>query len=178
MAQIKRVCSKCFRDEDAVEFHSYFDKVRNVWRTKPWCKGCVKSYNKANWARKHPDTGRTFSSQMKFDRRKRNYDFLDQIKSTTPCKDCGNVYPPYVMDFDHKDRTLKTDRLSNMASRGLSLETIKKELTNCDVVCANCHRIRTHDGEHWRKVGAEGLEPSRLSPLVSKTSLSAIPTRS
>ena len=60
-----------------------------------------------------------------------------------PCMDCGVRYPHYVMDFDHRDRD---DKEYNLAAihKSASVEKLMKEIAKCDVVCANCHRIRTH----------------------------------
>jgi len=58
------------------------------------------------------------------------------------CMDCGVQYPYYVMDLDHRDPTQKTKAVSQMLRR-CGLETLKKEIAKCDLVCANCHRIRT-----------------------------------
>lgn len=58
------------------------------------------------------------------------------------CKDCGEKYPSWVMDFDHlgdKEFTIAAHRLATS-----SLEKVKQEVAKCDVVCANCHRDRTH----------------------------------
>ena len=59
-----------------------------------------------------------------------------------PCTDCGHKYPPYVMDFDHRDPALKEDNLSKMAHQG-RIKRLAEEIAKCDVVCANCHRERT-----------------------------------
>lgn len=55
--------------------------------------------------------------------------------------DCGNSFPPYVMDFDH----VRGEKLGNVSSmcNNRPLTTIMKEIEKCDLVCANCHRIRT-----------------------------------
>ena len=57
-----------------------------------------------------------------------------------PCADCGVSYPPCVMDFDHK-----ADKKFNVGQgkkRGINV--VKREIAKCEVVCANCHRLRTH----------------------------------
>ena len=59
-----------------------------------------------------------------------------------PCTDCNISYPYYVMDFDHC-RGQKLFGLSNYS--GKTLEDIKLEIEKCDLVCSNCHRIRTHN---------------------------------
>ena len=61
-----------------------------------------------------------------------------------PCKDCGEDFPHYCMDFDHcRGRKLITP--SHMQAKWIhkSDAEIRKELKKCDVVCANCHRKRT-----------------------------------
>ena len=62
-----------------------------------------------------------------------------------PCTDCGELHPPYVMDFDHLDPTTKVMSVADMVTRNVSLVTLMAEIAKCEVVCANCHRIRTHD---------------------------------
>ncbi len=59
-----------------------------------------------------------------------------------PCADCGIEYPSYVMDFDHRDPTEKLFNIATAWNR--SREVTLTEMDKCDVVCANCHRERTH----------------------------------
>jgi hypothetical protein len=60
-----------------------------------------------------------------------------------PCKDCKRKYPPYVMDFDHvKGR--KAFAIGDGLRTGKSFEKIVAEIKKCELVCSNCHRIRTH----------------------------------
>lgn len=73
--------------------------------------------------------------------RARNQEYINGKKSV-PCMDCGKTYPPYVMHFDHV-RGEKISNVSTMVNAGLSLETIQEEIDKCEVVCANCHAIRT-----------------------------------
>jgi hypothetical protein len=68
---------------------------------------------------------------------------LDEAKNK-PCADCGDCYPPYVMDFDHKPGNRKNFGLANAIAYHKSLIEIQEEITKCDIVCANCHRERTH----------------------------------
>lgn len=65
---------------------------------------------------------------------------IDIIKSTTPCSDCGGKFPPECMDFDHvPGRGEKVAPVSHL----LGTDGLMAELAKCDLVCANCHRIRT-----------------------------------
>lgn len=76
------------------------------------------------------------------DARHRNREIIQQAKRV-PCADCGREYPPYVMDFDHRPGEEKCFNLSMGLACGLRSELIKAEMAKCDVVCSNCHRIRT-----------------------------------
>lgn len=70
--------------------------------------------------------------------------YLRDLKSKTPCMDCQKTYPYYVMDFDHRDPTLKIATVSYVARNTHNLNKVQLEMDKCDPVCANCHRIRTH----------------------------------
>lgn len=66
---------------------------------------------------------------------------VDEIKSTTPCMDCGGTFPPECMDFDHLRDKVKNVSAMIYASRPWN--EIEEEMSKCELVCANCHRIRT-----------------------------------
>lgn len=59
-----------------------------------------------------------------------------------PCADCGSIYPHYVMDFDHLEPSKKLSKVSAMVYFK-SEALLREEISKCEVVCANCHRIRT-----------------------------------
>ena len=72
-----------------------------------------------------------------------NKDYVDEYKSTNPCHDCGHFFPAYVMQFDHVIGN-KLFNIADMVYRGRSLESLKVEISKCELVCSNCHAIRTH----------------------------------
>lgn len=59
-----------------------------------------------------------------------------------PCADCKHTYDPVCMDFDHLPGYSKVDDVASLPNRG-SPNLIRAELVKCEVVCANCHRLRT-----------------------------------
>ena len=66
---------------------------------------------------------------------------LADIKTASGCVDCGEKNH-IVLDFDHiRD---KKYNVSRMIHDGFSWKAILREIEKCEVVCANCHRIRTH----------------------------------
>lgn len=59
-----------------------------------------------------------------------------------PCTDCGGTFPAECMDFDHiAERGPKLFGLSNSGTR--TLKSVLAEIAKCDLICANCHRIRS-----------------------------------
>lgn len=61
-----------------------------------------------------------------------------------PCMDCGKFFPPVCMDFDHRPGTEKKFNISGGACLRRA-EAFQDEIMKCDLVCANCHRIRTQN---------------------------------
>lgn len=69
--------------------------------------------------------------------------YIQDIKEKTPCMDCKINYPYYVMDFDHV-RGRKHKNVAELIPT-LSKKKIDEEIAKCEVVCSNCHRVRTHE---------------------------------
>ncbi len=69
-------------------------------------------------------------------------EWLRTLKESLPCTDCREFHPHYVMDYDHLgDKVLN---ISNAVGNGWSKKKIQEEIDKCELVCANCHRKRTH----------------------------------
>ena len=62
------------------------------------------------------------------------------FKAGKPCHDCGETYHQEVMEFDHVRGEKRWDVSQNMWR---SLEEVEAEIAKCELVCANCHRLRT-----------------------------------
>jgi hypothetical protein len=80
--------------------------------------------------------------------RRRNRLFVRDHLSSHPCVDCGES-DPVVLDFDHIDCTAKKKAVSRMVSDCYSLGDIRREISKCEVRCANCHRRRTAAQFGW-----------------------------
>jgi hypothetical protein len=66
---------------------------------------------------------------------------LDRLRGQ-PCQDCGGRFAPGAMDFDHREPGSKRSAVTRMVGRA-GTERILAEVAKCDIVCANCHRLRT-----------------------------------
>lgn len=79
-------------------------------------------------------------------RRLESLEYVRRLK-LEPCTDCGRTYPFPAMDWDHC-RGEKVMDIALMVRRGLSRGRLDAELAKCDLVCKNCHAMRT-----WRRAG-------------------------
>lgn len=84
---------------------------------------------------------RTFK-RLRPTRNKRLLAFRHKINAlkAAPCTDCHACFHHAAMDFDHV-RGEKYKVVSAMWS--YSWERVLAEVAKCDLVCANCHRLRT-----------------------------------
>lgn len=101
----------------------------------------------AKWAREHRPT----MNRNKAASYRRLKERVDNIKTNNPCTDCKHYWPSYVMQFDHigDDKTANVSELA--LRRHAKWEVIEAEIAKCELVCANCHAIRTH-----RRFGSAG----------------------
>ena len=75
----------------------------------------------------------------------------------SPCADCG-ADDPAVLELDHVGP--KRREVSVLVSRGLRESALRREIEQCEVVCANCHRRRTARRGRWRRLHPD-LRPWR-----------------
>lgn len=80
-----------------------------------------------------------------------------------PCARCGHVYPSVCMDFDHLPGFEKTINIGS-PKNWTSVSRIKAEITKCQVLCSNCHRIVTWERKYERPCP----EPTWYTPEAAK----------
>jgi hypothetical protein len=69
--------------------------------------------------------------------------YIRDLKEKSPCLDCKEYYPYYVMDFDHVRGKKQANVMELIPT--LSKKRIDQEIAKCEIVCSNCHRVRTHN---------------------------------
>lgn len=63
------------------------------------------------------------------------------LKTNTPCADCDQQYHYCAMQFDHLSDD-KVETVARLASTN-GWKKVKEEIVKCEIVCSNCHHIRT-----------------------------------
>jgi hypothetical protein len=69
--------------------------------------------------------------------------YVQNLKRDGRCCDCNTSYAPIAMDYDHVCGT-KTSDIAKLSGRKCSITRLEEEIAKCELVCSNCHRIRTY----------------------------------
>ena len=74
-------------------------------------------------------------------------------KEGVECHDCLISFPSFVMEFDHRDPSQKSFNLCSFTKKdAMIFADLDAEMAKCDLVCRNCHAIRTHTLDRPRRV--------------------------
>lgn len=127
---------KCFGCQQNLEFCCFSKNKSQADGLARTCKTCHNKYNKAHYQKR--------KSYYVAKAKKQSKNLREELKKLkeVPCKDCGNTYPWFCMDFDHLDSKQKKFNLGQALRFGS--KKIRQEIAKCEIVCSNCHRIRTY----------------------------------
>lgn len=141
------ICSKCKTEKEENQFN-FRNKLSNIRHHN--CKNCQKIIRQQSY-QNNKEYYLNYDKIHAPKRRRLKREFITEYKTGKPCVDCGNIYPHYVMDFDHLPQFKKEIRIASQGN-SYSKETLLKEFAKCELVCANCHRERTWKRKKWRLV--------------------------
>ena len=113
-----KICSKCGKELPLTEYYS-----RGNGQLRAECMKCHSNYVKG-----------------KYQERK---NLVNEIKLDVGCAKCGERRP-YMLDFHHKDPSIKDTTIARLTSNRNNIEDIQKEIDKCIVLCSNCHREFHH----------------------------------
>lgn len=126
-------CAKC----EVVKDVENFTLLKTGYRHS-YCRACLREYN----------------ARIKRNRIPTSVRFIRERKESSPCADCGRHFRYWIMDYDH----VRGDKVCSINKmQRLSIEMVRREIEKCDLVCANCHRVRTYG----RKLEALCVESPR-----------------
>ena len=126
-----KLCRKCGLSRPLSEFHR-----RGASGTQAWCKPCRRDYDRAYHFRTRP-----LRLAQKQRRRKQLTNWYRSLKSSVACADCGRHA---AMEWDHLPGSEKVAEVSTLFRRG-RMRALRTELAKCELVCANCHAVRSFE---------------------------------
>jgi hypothetical protein len=105
--------------------------------SQAWYKPCRReydaAYHRANRERRALQKKRQLQDFIRWYR---------TLKDGKPCTDCGGVFHHAAMQWDHLPGSEKLENLGNLRGKR-SRRLVLEEIAKCELVCANCHAIRT-----------------------------------
>jgi uncharacterized protein (DUF2237 family) len=157
-------CNKCGCSKPISEYYHRKD-CKGGPRPDTRCKECVKAKVTERYTKKRESileklvvsrTSTDIEDRKKWDRwnsnaRSRREARARELKEGKPCVDCGLTFHFAAMDFDHIDPATKGYNANNGISiLSLGKKRLEEELPKCELVCANCHRVRTYNRNQER----------------------------
>lgn len=138
---MEKTCPNCKLVKHETEFH-WRNKAKGMRQV--WCKPCAIGRRV-----QHYKNNKTKYHSYNIRRRRELFDKVYAFLEGKSCLDCEESNP-IVLDFDHV-RGVKIAGVTVLANRNFSWLKIQEELQKCEVVCANCHRIRTAKRAGWTR---------------------------
>jgi hypothetical protein len=129
---VKKICRGCNQSKD----------IRSFYRHRAKCKKCHRKTTKAQSAANYLKNKQAYFKRSNAALRK-IVEFVRAYKHLKPCADCKVPHPYWRLDFDHLPGNKKMFNLAYAKKVG-SMKRVIEEIQKCEVVCANCHRDRTH----------------------------------
>src|SRR5260221_6827290 len=126
-----KYCSGCELVRPITEFHRRGTGVQSV------CKSCKRQTDARDYRKNVAKL-----MKQKTARRRRQLEWHHQLKRGRPCSICGRVFQPAAMQWDHRPGTKKLGDVASLLNRA-SRARVEAEIAKCDLVCANCHAIRS-----------------------------------
>ena len=102
------------------------------------CKDAERAWRRGYAKRRRVEKGDLLRSQERA-RARKVQDFIRAFKVEHGCADCGYCAHHAALDFDHID-----EKQINVCN-AKSVQQATAEIARCEVVCANCHRVRTFE---------------------------------
>lgn len=143
---LTKTCTKCDRTLLLSDYHKNRSTKDGV---QTYCKQCNIAL-RIDYYKRNSDKEKDYDRDRKLQISKRLWEFLEN----NPCVDCGES-DPRVLEFDH----VKGKKKFNLGGcRSYAWKTVQKEITKCQVRCANCHRRKTALELGWYKWAISKME--------------------
>lgn len=125
-------CANCGESKPEGEFHQ--SRTDNF----SYCGDCRRAYDRRYYSQR----GKQARLARMRVRRSEARAWMSALKNGRACGDCGGVFPPFVMHWDHLPGHTKVGDVSVLVG-SRRRDVVLAELAKCELVCANCHVMRT-----------------------------------
>lgn len=145
-----KICSKCGLNKALSEFYVK-DSRKNKLHAQ--CKSCFKEHRKTYCAKHYEQYKEQYRARAKISRKKRTDQFHNNMLAYLQGKVCNNCGENdiRVLEFDHLDPLTKKFGIGQSLRLGYTWSQALDEIKKCQILCANCHKIRTAEQFGWYK---------------------------
>lgn len=147
---VMKVCTVCATAKPESDF---FYRNRKTEKLHSQCKDCYVINRRKKWREHYHKYGSNYreraverSRKIKNDLRTHMLTYLND----KACVRCG-VNDIRVLEFDHIDPKTKAFSIARAIASTFSWERILAEISKCQILCANCHKIKTATENNWYK---------------------------
>lgn len=160
-----RVCTRCKESKPISDFQKDRGRKDGI---KSYCKRCAVLL-KREWTARNLDHKRAYDIAYNKNGSlgmrtigvsvvRENKDYITSLK--LKCDKCGYNKFPEVLQYHHKDSSLKSFNLSNPSVR--SREEIDLEISKCLCLCPTCHAEEHLGGKNRRPYPAGRTSPHKI----------------
>lgn len=149
-----KTCSVCGESKAELNF---FYRDRRTGTRHSQCKECYAIKRRRIWREHYHKHGSEYrqraierNRKLKLNLRKLLFEYL----SDKSCVICG-ITDYRVLEFDHINPLSKSFSISQGVHGILSWTKILAEIEKCQILCANCHKIKTSKEQGWYSSLAE-----------------------
>ncbi len=143
-------CSQCEKTKPVNDF--YF-RNKNVQLRHKQCKQCYKQKRSESWQKYYYKHGNKYRHRAISRNRKIKDNLKKQMLSYLQdkcCVSCG-IEDSRVLEFDHIDPDSKSASISRLINSTTNWDNVLQEINKCQILCANCHKIKTSKEQNWYK---------------------------
>ena len=76
--------------------------------------------------------------------------WISKYKIRCGCSECGYREHFAALDFDHIDENKKSFHIAQAMGR-VKIKDLFTEIRKCRILCANCHRVHSHQQVQFRR---------------------------
>lgn len=147
-----RTCTVCREVKKETDF---FYRNKRSAKLHAQCKQCYIEKRRAQWKSYYYKHGSKYRQNAVARNRRLKVKLRAQMLaylSDKACAHCGNA-DIRVLDFDHIDPKTKSFSIARAIGDITRWDKILEEIKKCQILCANCHKIKTAQEQGWYRNG-------------------------
>lgn len=145
-----KTCTNCHKIKSEKDFYY---KNKDLGKFHAQCKVCYSEKRRIFYKEHYFKYGSEYRARAIARKRRLKNNLrkalLEYLKDKA-CVHCG-ISDVRVLEFDHINPATKSFGIAQAITRTLQWENVLEEISKCQILCANCHKIKTAEQQGWYK---------------------------